>query len=68
MVEMKNYNVMVSEKYFFYQPIENVLRTNDNIAKIATGQGDDYTTSCLQDYVCFKNYYDSTRFMQTAST
>ena len=25
--------------------------------KIATGQGDDYTTGCLLDYNYFKNYY-----------
>ena len=25
--------------------------------KIATGQGDDYTTGCLLDYPWFKNYY-----------
>ena len=31
--------------------------TYENIRKIATGQGDDYTTGCLLDYVYFKNYY-----------
>ena len=24
--------------------------------KIATGEGDDYTTGCLLDYPCFKKY------------
>ena len=28
----------------------------DNIRKIATGQGDDYTTGCLLDYPYFKKY------------
>ena len=28
----------------------------DSIWKIATGQGDNYTTGCLLDYNCFKNY------------
>ena len=32
------------------------LRTSDNIRKIATGQGDDYTTSCLLDYNEFNKY------------
>ena len=27
------------------------------LRKIATGQGDDYTTGCLLDYIFFKNYY-----------
>ena len=29
----------------------------DNIRKIATGQGDDYTTGCLLDYNYFKKHY-----------
>ena len=33
------------------------MKTYDNITKIATGQGDDYTTGCLLDYPCFKKYY-----------
>ena len=32
------------------------MRTYDNIQKIATGQGDDYTTGCLLDYHYFKDY------------
>ena len=49
---------------FFDQPIKNNLKTYDNIRKIATGQGDDYTTSCLLDYNYFNKYYknDSNRF------
>ena len=33
---------------------KNDLRTYDNIQKIASSQGDDYTTGCLLDYTCFK--------------
>ena len=33
------------------------MKTYDNITKIATGQGDDYTTGCLLDYPYFKIYY-----------
>ena len=32
------------------------MRTYDNIKKIATGEGDNYTTGCLLDYLCFKEY------------
>ena len=42
---------------FFDQPVKNDMRTYDNIQKIATGQGDDYTTSCLLDYNYFNNCY-----------
>ena len=31
--------------------------TYDNIRKIATGQGNNYTTGCLLDYPYFKNTY-----------
>ena len=51
-VEIKDYNIMID------QPIKNDLKTYDNIRKIATGQGDDYTTGCLLDYPYFKTYYN----------
>ena len=46
-VEIKDYNVMINGENFFDQPIKNNKITYDNIRKIATGQGDDYTTGCL---------------------
>ena len=56
-VEIKNYNVMIDEKNFFDQPVKNNKVTFENIRKLATGQGDDYTTGCLLDYIYFKSYY-----------
>ena len=55
-VEIKDYNVMIDGKNLFKQPVKNHLITYENIQKIATGQGDDYTTGCLLDYSYFKNY------------
>ena len=52
----KNY-VMIDGQNFFDQPIRNNLITYNNIPKISTDQGDDYTTGCLLDYIYFKNYY-----------
>ena len=43
-------DVMIHRKNFFDQPVKKNLRTYDNIRKIATGQGDDCTTSCQLDY------------------
>ena len=48
---------MIDGKNFFDQPINSDLKTYENIRKIATGQGDDYTTGCLLDYSYFKDYY-----------
>ena len=33
-------------KKIFDQPVKSDMRTYDNLLKIATGQGDDYTTGC----------------------
>ena len=49
-VEIKDYNIMINCENFFDQPIKNKKATYENIRKIATGQGDDYTTGCLLDY------------------
>ena len=51
------YNVMIDGRNFFDQPIENDIKTYENIRKITTGQEDDYTTGCLLDYNCFKKHY-----------
>ena len=56
-MEIKDYNDMITERNFFNQPIKNDLKTYDSIRKIATGQGDDYTTGGLLDYPYFKKYY-----------
>ena len=56
-VEIKDYNVMIDGENFFDQPVKNDKATYENIRKIATGQGDDYTTGCLLDYSYFKNHY-----------
>ena len=48
---------MVDGKNVFYQPMKNNKLKYENIRKIATGQGDDNTISCLLDYIYFKNYY-----------
>ena len=40
---------MIDGRNFFDQPIKNDIKTYENIRKIATGQGDDYTTDCLLD-------------------
>ena len=48
---------MIHGRDFFDQPVKNDLRTYGNIKRNAIGQGDDYTTGCLVDYLYFKNYY-----------
>ena len=56
-VETKDYNVMIDGKNFFDQSVNNDIRTYDNIRKLSTIRGDDYTTGCLLDYNYFKENY-----------
>ena len=56
-VEIKEYNIVINGEIFFDQPMKNNKITDDNIRKIATGQGDDYATGCWLDYPYFANTY-----------
>ena len=54
---MEHYNVMSDRRNFFDQPVDNDIKTYENIQKITTGQGDDYTIGCLLDHSSFKKHY-----------
>ena len=56
-VEINDYNVMIDGRNFFDQPRNSMSKTYEDIRKIATGKGDDYTTGCLLDYPYFKDNY-----------
>ena len=34
-----------------------MIKQYDEVRKVSTGHGDNYTTGCLLDYVYFKNNY-----------
>ena len=44
---------MIDGKNFFDEPVKNDERIYDNIRKTSTGQGNNYTTGYLLDYVYF---------------
>ena len=48
---------MIDGRNFFDQPINSMNKTHENIRKIITGKGDDYTTDCLLGYSYFKENY-----------
>ena len=56
-VEIKDYNIVINGENLFDQPIKSNKISYDNIRKIATGQGDNYTTGCLLDYPYFADTY-----------
>ena len=43
-VDITNYNVLIDGRNFYDQPINNQIKKYDEIRKIATGKGYDYTT------------------------
>ena len=45
------------DKTFLISQLKNTYDNYDNIQKVAIGQGDNYTTDCLQDYLYFKQHY-----------
>ena len=56
-VKIKNCNIEIDGRNFYDQPINDLIKQYDEIRKISTGQGDDYTTGCLLDYSYFENNY-----------
>ena len=48
---------MIDGRNFYDQPVNDIIKQYDEIRKVSTGYGDDYTTGCLLDYVYFKNNY-----------
>ena len=56
-VNITNDNVLIDGRNFYDQPINDQIKKYDEIRKIATGKGDDYTTGCLLDYQYFKDHY-----------
>ena len=52
---IKNYNVIINQKDFHDQPIDSNVKRYEEIRKLTTGQGKDYTTGHLLDYI--KNHY-----------
>ena len=56
-VDIANYNVLINGRNFYDQPINDQIKKYDEIRKIPTGKGDDYTTGFLLHYQYFKDHY-----------
>ena len=56
-VKIDSYNIEIDGRNFYDQPINDSIKQYDEVRKISTGQGDDYTTGCLLDYSYFGNNY-----------
>ena len=48
---------MIVGRNFYDQPINDVIKQYDEVRKVSTGQGDDYTNGCSLEFAYFKNNY-----------
>ena len=56
-VKIGDYNIENDGRNFYDQPINDLIKQYDEVRKVSTGQGDDYTTVSLLDFAYFKNNY-----------
>ena len=56
-VKIENYNIKIGGRNFYYQPISDSIKQYEEIRKISTGKGDDYTTGSLLDFAYFEKNY-----------
>ena len=56
-VKIENYNIEIDRRNFYDQSNNDLIKQYDEIIKISTGQGDDYTIGCLLDFAYLKTNY-----------
>ena len=56
-IKIENYNIEIDGRNFYDQPINGSIKQYDEVRKVLTGQGDDYTTDCLLDFAHFEKTY-----------
>ena len=56
-VDIKDYNVLIDGRNFYDQNISDDFKKYEELRKVMTGRGEDYTTGSLLDYNYWKNNY-----------
>ena len=56
-LKLKNTTFFYNSRNFYDQAINDSIKQYDEVRKISTGQGDDYTTGSLLDFAYFENNY-----------
>ena len=54
---INDHNVFINRKNIYDQAIDSDIKRFEEIRKLTTGQGEDYTTGCLLDYDYVKSHY-----------
>ena len=50
----ENYNIKIDDRNFYDQLINDSIKQYDEVRKMTTGPGDDYTTGCLLNFAYFE--------------
>ena len=56
-VNMTNYNALIYGRNFYNQPINDQIKSYDEIRNTVTEKRDDFTIECLLDDQYFKDHY-----------
>ena len=56
-IKIGNYNIQIDGKKIYDQPINDLIKQYNEVRKISTGQGNDYTTGCLLHFAYFEKNY-----------
>ena len=56
-LKIKNYNIEIDGRNFYDQSINDSIKQYEEIWKISTVQGDDYTTGCSLDFAYFQKNF-----------
>ena len=56
-LKIENYNIKIEGKDFYDQPVNDSIKQYDEMRKVLTGEGDDYTTGCLLNFASFEKNY-----------
>ena len=54
---IKNYKIIINGQNFYDQAIDSNIKWYEEIRKLKSGQGEDYTTGSLLNYDYIKNHY-----------
>ena len=52
-VKIENYNIEIDGRNFYDQPINDLIKQYDEVRKVSTGHGDDYTTVLFIEFCLF---------------
>ena len=56
-LDLIKFNMLIDGRNFYDQPTRDKIKRYDELRKIISGKGDDFTTGCLLDYDYYSKHY-----------